>query len=429
MAHPPPPGSNSEQPKPEQPKPEEPNSARSTPHAHHALPARPPPPSGPRPSVRDAAAQHTYQTANRYNEGAYNSGYGGSHGYTQSMTPTPHYAAAPAPAASYHYQQPTPQTNSSAMGYPHYPNAPQQPYHSQQAYAADPYAQNYNQSYAQPTPPQIRNPFAPPTAKPAATTQGPQPANTQYDPEWEAQMQQWQSAYASKDEVRGKNLGKSGRGEGAASAGGANAIPLGGNRMTSSTPVNDTTVQHSVHVENPVVAAIPTIDGKRTTVQRHGGGQTWEDSSLLEWNPAYFRIQVGNLAGEVTDDSLAKAFARFPSVNKTRVVRDKRTTKSKGYGFVEFTDGDEYFRAAKEMQGKYIGSHPVLIRRAKTDVRAVTLQENQKGKGKGKGKYGGGGNGGGKRDGGQGGGDGGAGTGAGVKKSKKAEKGGMKYLG
>lgn len=133
----------------------------------------------------------------------------------------------------------------------------------------------------------------------------------------------------------------------------------------------------------------PANNNAPKTVQRQGGGKSWTDSTLLEWDPAHFRIFVGNLAGEVTDDSLLKAFSKYPSVQKARVVRDKRTTKSQGYGFVSFSDGDDYFAAAREMQGKYIGSHPVLIKRAVTEVRPSTVQQNKKcGKNKGKGKGG-----------------------------------------
>lgn len=96
---------------------------------------------------------------------------------------------------------------------------------------------------------------------------------------------------------------------------------------------------------------------------------------------------MGNLAGEVTDDSLLKAFARYTSVQKARVIREKRTQKSKGYGFVSFSDGDDYFKAAREMQGKYIGSHPVLLRRAVTEVKPVSTNKNKKGGGGARGGY------------------------------------------
>lgn len=119
------------------------------------------------------------------------------------------------------------------------------------------------------------------------------------------------------------------------------------------------------------------VDGKKKTVVREGGGKQWEDETLLEWNPLHPRLFVGNLAGEVTDDSLLKAFAKYPSLSKARVVRDKKSTKSRSYGFVSFSDTDDYFRAAKEMQGKYIGSHPVLIKRATSEVKAVTKREDK----------------------------------------------------
>ncbi|CCX30630.1 hypothetical protein FPQ18DRAFT_342406 [Pyronema domesticum] len=122
--------------------------------------------------------------------------------------------------------------------------------------------------------------------------------------------------------------------------------------------------------KNAAAAKVPTV-------VRQGGGQTWTDSTLLEWDPSHFRLFVGNLAGEVTDDSLLKAFSKYPSVKKARVVRDKRTTKSKGYGFVAFADGDEYFRAAREMQGKYIGSHPVLLKRSNTEIKPVVVGGNK----------------------------------------------------
>ncbi|KAF2218371.1 hypothetical protein BDZ85DRAFT_270491 [Elsinoe ampelina] len=228
-----------------------------------------------------------------------------------------------------------------------------------QQYAA---GYDYNQ-YAAPTP-TIHNPFLPPTAS------GADGALNAADPEWQQQMQQWQSNYSGTPQPKpGEKPGIN-----------VNYLPLKSNRLDGSTPntSGDTT---------PV--------GQKTVV-RQGGGQKWEDATLLEWGNLH-RIFVGNLAGEVTDDSLLKAFSKWPSVQKARVVRDKRTTKSKGFGFVGFSDADEYFQAAKDMNGKYIGSHPVLIRRAETEIKVATKKDDRyKGKhNKGKSGQGGGGSGGG----------------------------------
>ncbi|KAK9234559.1 hypothetical protein V1525DRAFT_51341 [Lipomyces kononenkoae] len=130
----------------------------------------------------------------------------------------------------------------------------------------------------------------------------------------------------------------------------------------------------------PPPASTPTTttvgpDGKRVTVVRQGGGRQWEDSSLLEWDPTHFRLFVGNLGGDVSDDALQKAFANYPSVSKARVIRDKsQSGKSRGYGFVAFKDPEDYFRAFKEMNGKYIGSHPVLLRKAQTEIKAKVVK-------------------------------------------------------
>ncbi|KAF7195074.1 putative RNA-binding protein C22E12.02 [Pseudocercospora fuligena] len=238
--------------------------------------------------------------------------------------------------------------------------------YANQGYGAYGYPPGYAAQYAQPqqqqyqaTPPAIRNPFAPPP--PPASTYSAQNAN--FDPDYEQQIAQWQSAYAPADQQDRRGKGKDSRPEA-----NANHTPVGqrGGAAAGASENGD---------------AKSKQDDSKFTVVRKGGGEQWEDKSLLEWDPTKFRIMVGNLAGEVTDDSLAKAFAQY-GVSKARVVRDKRTTKSKGFGFVEFEEGELGFKAAREMTGKYIGSHPVTIQRSKTDVRPQQKKDNNKHRGK-----------------------------------------------
>jgi RNA recognition motif. (a.k.a. RRM, RBD, or RNP domain) len=235
----------------------------------------------------------------------------------------------------------------------------------------------------------------------------------------EAQIAQWQSAYApsSSDADGGKGRGKPYNNYGTnPSTGltGSNNAPLGSRPDNTGANWNAAAITSAADGDTGVASVVTGGDGKQKTVVRSGGGQTWQDPTLLEWDPAHFRLFVGNLAGEVTDESLLKAFSKYPSVQKARVVREKRTTKSKGYGFVSFSDGDEYFLAAREMQGKYIGSHPVLLRKSTTEIKATTPGDRRKGyeKGKYKGNQGGGK------------------TGAGIKKGKNNKtKGGLNVLG
>ncbi|KAF2272135.1 RNA-binding domain-containing protein [Westerdykella ornata] len=204
--------------------------------------------------------------------------------------------------------------------------------------------------YGTSTPPVVANPYPVPGA--AARGYGRMGA---YDPEEEARIAEWNSAYTPKEDAskKGEN---------------ANTVPLGSRSRDGSVAADS--------------GAGSTDQGKtkQKTVIRHGGGKTWEDPSLLEWNPLHPRLFVGNLAGEVTDDSLLKAFSKYPSVSKARVIRDKKTTKSKSYGFVSFANTDDFFRAAREMEGKYIGSHPVRIKRANTEIAATTKKDDKHGK-------------------------------------------------
>ncbi|OCT71109.1 hypothetical protein XELAEV_18038018mg [Xenopus laevis] len=106
---------------------------------------------------------------------------------------------------------------------------------------------------------------------------------------------------------------------------------------------------------------------------RTAAGTSWEDQSLLEWEPDDFRIFCGDLGNEVNDDILARAFSRYPSFLRAKVIRDKRTGKTKGYGFVSFKDPNDYVRATREMNGKYVGSRPIKLRKSQWKDRNIDV--------------------------------------------------------
>lgn len=85
---------------------------------------------------------------------------------------------------------------------------------------------------------------------------------------------------------------------------------------------------------------------------RTAGGQVWEDSSLSDWVEDDFRIFCGDLGNDVNDELLTRTFNKFPSFLKAKVIRDKRTGKSKGFGFVSFKEPADFIKAMKEMDGK-----------------------------------------------------------------------------
>ena len=65
-----------------------------------------------------------------------------------------------------------------------------------------------------------------------------------------------------------------------------------------------------------------------------------------------FRVFCGDLGNEVTDEVLARAFSRYPTFQRAKVIRDKRTNKTKGFGFVSFKDPNDFVKAIREMNGK-----------------------------------------------------------------------------
>lgn len=86
------------------------------------------------------------------------------------------------------------------------------------------------------------------------------------------------------------------------------------------------------------------------------------------WNPKHFRLFVGNLGPDATDSILLAAFSKYPSLSKARVVQDRKG-ENKGYGFVAFGKAEDYLKAFKEMNGKYVGQRPVMLKRAELKAR------------------------------------------------------------
>ncbi|KAJ3014860.1 hypothetical protein HKX48_004915 [Thoreauomyces humboldtii] len=117
---------------------------------------------------------------------------------------------------------------------------------------------------------------------------------------------------------------------------------------------------------------------KRKPLLRSAGGEAWEDATLLEWDANDFRLFCGDLGNEVTDDLLLKAFSKYPSVLRARVVREQKTNKSRGFGFVSFKDPNDFVKAMREMNGKYVGNRPIKLRKSTWNDRTVDAKTLRK---------------------------------------------------
>ncbi|OAF69965.1 60S acidic ribosomal protein P2 [Intoshia linei] len=95
---------------------------------------------------------------------------------------------------------------------------------------------------------------------------------------------------------------------------------------------------------------------KSLKMMRCAGDNKWYDPLLEFWDKDDYRIFCGDLGNDTTDELLAQVFRKYQSFQKARVVRDKRTDKSKGYGFVSLGNAKDFVLAMREMNGrmKYI---------------------------------------------------------------------------
>ena len=72
-------------------------------------------------------------------------------------------------------------------------------------------------------------------------------------------------------------------------------------------------------------------------------------------------IYCGNLAYATTDDGLKAAFAAFGEVTSARVVTDRMTGRSKGFGFVEMPNRDQAQAAIDALNGKELDGRPIRV--------------------------------------------------------------------
>ncbi|KAG2659928.1 RNA-binding protein 42-like isoform X2 [Panicum virgatum] len=121
------------------------------------------------------------------------------------------------------------------------------------------------------------------------------------------------------------------------------------------------------------------VEVTKKAVPRKAAGQSWEDPTLADWPENDFRLFCGDLGNEVNDDVLTKAFSKYPSFNMARVIRDKWTGKTKGYGFVSFANASDLAAALKEMNGKYVGNRPIKLRKS-TWKNRIDFEALEKGK-------------------------------------------------
>jgi RNA recognition motif-containing protein len=109
------------------------------------------------------------------------------------------------------------------------------------------------------------------------------------------------------------------------------------------------------------------------------------------------KIYVGNLSFSISEEQLSSAFAQFGAVDSAKIVTDRETGRSKGFGFVEMAVDSEADQAIEKLNGTDLSGRNINVSEARP-------QENKPrgggrgfggprgGGGGGRGGFGGGGN-------------------------------------
>jgi len=73
------------------------------------------------------------------------------------------------------------------------------------------------------------------------------------------------------------------------------------------------------------------------------------------------KLFVGGLNWKTTDDGLRQAFARFGQITEAKVITDRETGRSRGFGFVTFVDESAADQAIAEMNGQELEGRAVQV--------------------------------------------------------------------
>jgi RNA recognition motif-containing protein len=103
------------------------------------------------------------------------------------------------------------------------------------------------------------------------------------------------------------------------------------------------------------------------------------------------KLYVGNLAYSVRDEALQEAFSQFGTVTSAKVMMDRETGRSKGFGFVEMGSDPEAQSAINGMNGQALEGRAIVVNEARP---REERPGGYGGRGGGGGGYGGGGGGG-----------------------------------
>jgi len=79
----------------------------------------------------------------------------------------------------------------------------------------------------------------------------------------------------------------------------------------------------------------------------------------------FMNIYVGNLSYQTTEDDLRDSFENFGEVTSVRIIQDRATGRSKGFGFVEMPDEESAETAIAALNGKEFSGRNIRVNQAR----------------------------------------------------------------
>jgi|TARA_B100000929_G_scaffold287061_1_gene273150 RNA recognition motif-containing protein len=76
-------------------------------------------------------------------------------------------------------------------------------------------------------------------------------------------------------------------------------------------------------------------------------------------------VYVGNLSYDLSEDDLKQAFEEFGEVTSAKIISDRYSGRSKGFGFVEMTSDDEGKAAIEALSGKELSGRTLVVNEAR----------------------------------------------------------------
>lgn len=89
-------------------------------------------------------------------------------------------------------------------------------------------------------------------------------------------------------------------------------------------------------------------------------------------------LYVSNLGDQITDESLEAIFATHGKVNSSRIIKDRFSGYSRGFGFIEMPNDEEAQKAIKKIDGMVINGRNVSVQEARPKPSKTNLIDRLK---------------------------------------------------